>query len=1138
MATLVLTAACSAGVQLPEDAQLSCGSDADCPSGFRCRTEAERCVSIDRLGDDLLAFVEAPALKSDRLSHAEGFETLELRFVLNAQPTDGPTARVDGAVDVPCAADDQPGGFGFTCALALSPDVEVEEGFHALELTAADAVGVEVRDEQRFEVDLTPPAIADDTEALVLTPGPGSELDRLDALGLGGVAQLTFAATEPLSAPPEVRAGGVSFTLLQEIGLLYVLSLEVTAGSPPDETYALDVDLVDLAGNAVTATATSPLVVDTTPPGEATVDDADAVLFARAPWGDAVDDATPRFRVTGAAGAVEPRSFVRLTASADPGALLLGQEEADDQGGFDFELLPVDVPQPAITVIDRAGNAGPPRLVRDVAWTATLGGKIAGRLAENPHALFATGTFDDGALGPNLVEEPAAVTALSGPGSVETRADRRVVEIQTAQRTFPTLFRGAFAFHRGRGNLVVFGGIDDANPLRNTNNMFELDDDDTWRPIVTATTPPPDSTHMTYDTARDRLVLPGVSGTFAFEGNDWRKLNDFAPGFRDRFGLAYDERLERAVALVNDANVMRTHVLEGDVWRELPAAPAGFPVLRPPVLGFDPASGRVILFGGSDAEAGFVGSGEIWALDDEQWTEIGAGPPRELHALVHDGARLLAIGGCPDCQFGSCDPILRVDEFDGSSFVDSGLSGLFRNEQLVGFDLDAGRVEAYTGYTELVPIVGPQPPPFEDRLFVLDGDGSREIARVPPAISPRVDGDWAFDPVRSRSILHGGAFSGFAATVLVDTWEIRDGVITQRGDSPFIRVGPLAFDGANVVAFGEGGNLMRFGGASWANVGTTPMPPIAPAIAFDVERDTALLVGGARVQGSPTAETWSFRGGTFTQLTPTTSPTARTNGQLAVEPGTGRAVLFGGCVGFCSSVLELEDTWVFEDGGWTELSTAPDETGLIKPRLLRHDGRGTVVLFATGAAGVRSWELLADAWVPLDLDPPDNLSGPATGYDVAGDRVLFQGGNRDGAITDELFSWDAATGERPAQLLRVDLSAALLSPAAQVSSLSLRARAGARGFGAVDEATPGLELLGWADQGFTALATFAGDVDAPADAAHVVTDADLLRRLLKANDTLHLAWAPESLTGIGDSAGRGGRIVTDHLAVTVRYREP
>lgn len=121
-------------------------------------------------------------------------------------------------------------------------------------------------------------------------------------------------------------------------------------------------------------------------------------------------------------------------------------------------------------------------------------------------------------------------------------------------------------------------------------------------------------------------------------------------------------------------------------------------------------------------------------------------------------------------------------------------------------------------------------------------------------------------------------------------------------------------------------DMWAFNGNGWTKipVTTTPGERLGPQYAVDPNTGKVLLFGGlVHALRDPKNErsghqfydneTWQWDGAssTWTKLSPTTSPSARQNGRLAYDPVAQRLVLFGGFAGFFFS-----DLWSWTGTTW------------------------------------------------------------------------------------------------------------------------------------------------------------------------------------------------------------------------------
>lgn len=120
----------------------------------------------------------------------------------------------------------------------------------------------------------------------------------------------------------------------------------------------------------------------------------------------------------------------------------------------------------------------------------------------------------------------------------------------------------------------------------------------------------------------------------------------------------------------------------------------------------------------------------------------------------------------------------------------------------------------------------------------------------------------------------------------------------------------------------------------------------------------------------------------------------------------GKLVLFGGTDNDPATPV-FGDTWVFEDGGWTEAtgatSPAAQSYGLMaEDRTLKR-----ALLLGSGG---ETWSFGADGWRQESPTGPARRAG-AIGYDVEGQTMLVYGGIAgNGSLPNDLFARESAEG--------------------------------------------------------------------------------------------------------------------------------
>ena len=107
-------------------------------------------------------------------------------------------------------------------------------------------------------------------------------------------------------------------------------------------------------------------------------------------------------------------------------------------------------------------------------------------------------------------------------------------------------------------------------------------------------------------------------------------------------------------------------------------------------------------------------------------------------------------------------------------------------------------------------------------------------------------------------------------------------------------------------------------GLGWAVQGVPPGREYATySMAYDYADGYVVLFGGSNWSGQYMSDTWTYRAGIWTELTPLVSPTARDSTGLVWDGTDNALMLFGGYNPGAGGYLN--DTWYFRAGTWTQL---------------------------------------------------------------------------------------------------------------------------------------------------------------------------------------------------------------------------
>lgn len=274
------------------------------------------------------------------------------------------------------------------------------------------------------------------------------------------------------------------------------------------------------------------------------------------------------------------------------------------------------------------------------------------------------------------------------------------------------------------------------------------------------------------------------------------------------------------------------------------------------------------------------------------------------------------------------------------------------------------------------------------------------------------------------TLLFGGAT---AAAVMGDTWGWDGSAWTQLAkDGPPPRTfaamvsdeqsGVVYLFGGRRVLFGPVlddnqflGDLWRWDGHAWSNVGVIgPVPRAESAAAWDQRRRRLIVFGGYRAVGgvvSLLGDTWEFDGARWA-LAATEGPSPRSGAAMFFDEALGKAILFGGSGA-------RSDTWAWDGEAWHQVG------GRAAPG--RYNAAAT--WDSTGRLALRfgGWDSAtrtSDTWVWRDRQwhdvsrqsAPSRRNHSAMAFDRLRNRVVLYGGHDGEYVFGDLWEWDASTG--------------------------------------------------------------------------------------------------------------------------------
>lgn len=520
---------------------------------------------------------------------------------------------------------------------------------------------------------------------------------------------------------------------------------------------------------------------------------------------------------------------------------------------------------------------------------------------------------------------------------------------------------------------------------------------------------------IAYDAARGRVVLFGGqddtgfrNDTWEWDGATWRDVTPPTnnPAVRGRMAMAYDAARRRVVMFGGFAGAgaifSDTWEWNGLGWQNVTPSTASPRKRERSTMAYDAARHKVVLFGGADTPTVLA---DTWEWDGTTWTErmpTTSPSARTQPGMAYDPSRgrIVLFGG-------RASGAAQNDtwEWDGTNWSEKTLASgnpPIRFAHAMAYDTKRSRTVIFGGFSSTA----------LDDIWEWNGTTWTNVTPVSGNPAARYELGFAYDTARSRAVIFGGTVSATSD----ETWEWtgtawEDKTITSTSlVVPNISNG-LAYDSVRGrLVMAGAGNTREWDGQQWLDVtpASSPSARTGAAVAYDAERRVVVMFGGNA--GSLTNETWTWDGTSWTNATPASgNPSARTSHGLAYDPVRKKVVMFGGYNGGL-----LADTWEWNGTTWTNVTpSSGNPIARQSPALAYDAGRGRIVMFggggATSAIGSLNeiWEWDGSAWTNRTptLGPVGRSSALMT-YDYALGHIIMFGGTLGGSILTDTWEWN------------------------------------------------------------------------------------------------------------------------------------
>ena len=209
--------------------------------------------------------------------------------------------------------------------------------------------------------------------------------------------------------------------------------------------------------------------------------------------------------------------------------------------------------------------------------------------------------------------------------------------------------------------------------------------------------------------------------------------------------------------------------------------------------------------------------------------------------------------------------------------------------------------------------------------------------------------------------------------------------------------------------------------AQWTLTAPVASPgTIANAAAAASLVDGFVLFGGDNGGFSPSNQTWTYDGTTWTQLTPPVSPGGRAGAQMAYDSNAGVFWMYGGLASGFFGGPSQDEMWMFDGTTWSQPVVVGSTPGGTALHGISFDSVNNVTVVYGGLPNNffpidsdQTWEWNGTGWTQTAAFPATNpgpLERPAMCFHQGiGKTVLFGGIDVQGAWNNTTWTYDAGT---------------------------------------------------------------------------------------------------------------------------------
>ncbi len=572
---------------------------------------------------------------------------------------------------------------------------------------------------------------------------------------------------------------------------------------------------------------------------------------------------------------------------------------------------------------------------------------------------------------------------------------------QFPEVTPPARSEHAMVYDSKRDRIIMFGGRKEASVVRQRFGVLG----DTWAwqngewiDLAPGTTPPARYfPGLAYDRDRDRVILFGgydfvqqdksvtlrsLTDTWEYDGDNWQKVNDNGPAVAKPL-LVYDQARRQTLMLAVDSE-FATKMYRWDTasssWQSV--APATLPrCVNEAQFVYRTQFQRPLVAGGICSASDIVEETHEW--DGTNWAKLTTlARPRIVNAAaMYDTKREQVV------RFGGYTTV--------TSTADS-VTYIFKYTDWRGGGIIA------------------EPGPRSMPLFRRDPQ--REVV-------------WLFGGLSEYS-------TGNVIAYLEDLWQYRAGawsrLIATGGPSSCITpIGALDTDRNVLVLVCNGTTPYEWDGAAWksfTNLTTVPNDRRFAGAVYDQNLKKVVMFGGYDSFGNYRQDTWTWNGSAWAEVKPNKKPGHRAQPVMWYDPLAKKTILYSGAGrrSIEDHATRYSDMWAFDGTNWTEMTVTTTPGMRFAPQIAVDPATGKLLLFGGLRATLDEkdrvtqfydndmwiWDGAASTWTQVQQPDRRPAARQNAGFDydpVSGKFVLY--GGYGGNYFSDLWTWDGTTWE-------------------------------------------------------------------------------------------------------------------------------